>query len=205
MIYPCFKRLIDILAGGLAVVAWSPIWLLTALAIKLTSPGPIFYGQARGGRDSKPFNLLKFRSMRTDHVHDPNEMYVGLSHPAITPVGRFIRRTKIDESIQFVHVLSGKMSLIGPRPTIMDQVVAYDDFQRQRQKVRPGLTGLAQINGGASIPWEERIKYDVYYVNHLSPTLDLYILLKTFPVVLFGEKKYVRPFEQSPYSQATSA
>jgi lipopolysaccharide/colanic/teichoic acid biosynthesis glycosyltransferase len=137
--------------------------------------------------------------MRADHVHNPDEV-VPLSHCGITSVGRFLRRTKIDELPQLLNVLKGDVSLVGPRPTIPEQIAGYDDVQRRRLEVRPGCTGLAQVNGNADIPWSERIKYDVYYVDHLGPMLDLWILLKTLLVVVLGEKRFTRPFEQSPYA-----
>lgn len=191
----------DVLAALSLILLACPIWLLTALAIKLTSPGPLLFIQTRGGRGGRPFRSYKFRSMRANHVHDPNEMVIPLSHPAITPVGKIIRRTKIDESPQLINVLKGDMSLIGPRPTIMEQVNAYNDFQRRRLAVRPGITGLAQVNGNTAIPWDERIQYDVWYVDHLSFMLDLKILLKTIAVLVLGESRFARPFAESPYAK----
>jgi lipopolysaccharide/colanic/teichoic acid biosynthesis glycosyltransferase len=116
-------------------------------------------------------------------------------------LGRFLRRTKIDETPQLFNVLRGDMSLIGPRPTIMDQVVRYDAFERRRLELRPGLTGLAQVNSNATMSWPERIKYDVYYVDHVGPLLDGWILAKTVAVLLLGEQRFSRPFEESPYGQ----
>lgn len=177
----------------------APVWLLAAAAVKLSSPGPVLFSQPRGGRGSVPFLSYKFRTMRADHRHDPGEI-VPLSHPNITAVGRLLRRLKIDELPQLLNVLKGDMSLVGPRPTIMEQVLAYNDFQRRRQEVRPGITGLAQVNGNAEISWDERIRYDVYYVDHMSLWLDLAILAKTVLIVLLGESRFIRPFEQSPYA-----
>jgi lipopolysaccharide/colanic/teichoic acid biosynthesis glycosyltransferase len=136
--------------------------------------------------------------MRPDHVHDPREV-VPLAHQNITTLGRLLRRTKIDETPQLFNILRGDMSIIGPRPTIMDQVLKYDAFERRRLEVRPGLTGLAQVNSNATMSWPERIKYDVYYVDHLGPALDAWILLKTVAVVIFGEERFSRVFEESPY------
>jgi lipopolysaccharide/colanic/teichoic acid biosynthesis glycosyltransferase len=117
-------------------------------------------------------------------------------------VGRVLRRLKIDELPQIWCVLKGDMSLVGPRPTIMEQVAAYGDFQRRRLELRPGITGLAQVNGNAEMPWEERIKYDVYYVDHVSLVMDLGILVKTVLIVVLGEGRFVRAFEKSPYAGA---
>ena len=203
MIYPLVKRLIDIVVSFVLIVLLIPIMAVAALAIKLDSRGPVFFIQKRGGRYGKPFNLVKFRTMRADHVHDIREV-IPLIHGNITPVGRFLRRTKLDELPQLFNVLRGDMSLIGPRPTIMEQVENYDDFQRRRLDVRPGCTGLAQVNSTPLVPWDERIRYDVYYVGHLGPLMDLGILFKTLLVLFLGEERFARPFDQSPYARQTS-
>ncbi len=199
-VYAVIRRIVDILVSVTLIVLLIPVWLLTALAIKLTSPGPLLFTQPRGGRDGIPFVTRKFRTMRADHVHDPTEI-IPLEHQNITPLGRFLRRSKIDETPQLFNVLAGDMSIIGPRPTIMDQVIRYDNFERRRLEVRPGLTGLAQVNSNATMSWPERIKYDVYYVDHLGPRLDLWILVKTVAVLILGEKRFSRPFEESPYGR----
>ncbi len=202
--YATVKRGFDILFSAVLIVLMLPVWLFAVCVVKLSSPGPLLFSQPRGGLKCRPFISYKFRTMAADHVHDPTEV-MPLSHPNITPLGRFLRRTKIDELPQLFNILKGDMSLIGPRPTIMDQVNNYNDFQRRRQDVRPGLTGLAQVNTNPEMDWDERIKYDVYYVEHLGPGLDLLILLKTFAVVLLGEKRFSRTFEQSPYGRTPTA
>ncbi len=199
-IYFAIRRIIDVLVSLTLMLLLLPVWLVTAVLIKLTSPGPLLFSQTRGGFRGVPFTAYKFRTMRADHVHDPTEI-VPLSHGSITPFGRFLRRTKIDETPQLFNILHGDMSIIGPRPTIMDQVVRYNAFERRRLDVRPGITGLAQVNGNASMTWAERIKYDVYYVDHVGPRLDFSILLKTVAVVIAGEERFSRPFEQSPYGE----
>lgn len=199
--YASVKRILDVMVSFLLIVLLSPLWLLAALAVKLTSAGPVLFSQPRGGRGGVAFLSYKFRTMTVDHRHDPTEI-VPLSHPNVTAVGRLLRRLKIDELPQLWCVLKGDMSLVGPRPTIMEQVVAYDDFQRRRLEVRPGITGLAQVNGNAEMPWDERIKYDVYYVDHVSLAMDLGILVKTVLIVVLGEARFVRPFEKSPYAGA---
>jgi lipopolysaccharide/colanic/teichoic acid biosynthesis glycosyltransferase len=201
--YLYVKRAFDILFSATMIVLMLPVWFFAVCAVKLSSPGPLLFSQPRGGLGCKPFISYKFRTMRHDHVHDPTET-MPLSHPNIIPLGRFLRRTKIDELPQLFNVLKGDMSVIGPRPTIMNQVHAYNDFQRRRQDVRPGLTGLAQVNSNPEMDWDERIKYDVYYVDHLGPRMDLYILLKTFAVVLLGEKRFSRPFDQSPFAEKSA-
>ncbi len=198
--YRPVKRLFDIVASVLLIVLLAPVWLSAAAAIKLTSAGPALFRQTRGGRGGRPFQSFKFRTMRAGHVHDPGEI-VPLTHSAVTPVGRLIRRFKIDELPQLWNVLRGDMSLVGPRPTIMEQVERYDAFQRRRLEVRPGITGLAQVNGNAEISWDERIKYDVYYVDHMSLWLDLSILVKTAATIVLGESRFARPFETSAYGR----
>jgi len=200
--YQFVKRVIDILVSLVLIILLAVVWLPAAILVKLTSPGPLLFVQTRGGRGGRPFASCKFRTMRADHVHDIHEI-VPLSHAGITPVGRILRRFKIDEMPQLFNVLRGDMSLVGPRPTIMEQVEAYNDFQRRRLEVRPGITGLAQVNGNAAMSWDERIKYDVYYVDHCGPVMDLMILGKTLLIVVLGEDRFARPFEQSPYAERT--
>ena len=200
MIYPPIKRSLDVLVRLVLIVLLTPVWILSAVLVKGTSAGPMLFRQTRGGRGGRPFDSLKFRTMRTDHVHDPTEI-VPLTHSAVTPAGRLLRRLKIDELPQLFNVLRGDMSLIGPRPTLMEQVEAYDTFQRRRLDVRPGCTGLAQVNGNASMSWDERIQYDVYYVDHVGFGLDAWILIKTGLVILLGEERFSRPFRESCYAR----
>jgi lipopolysaccharide/colanic/teichoic acid biosynthesis glycosyltransferase len=134
--------------------------------------------------------------MRAGRQPDPKEL-VPLDHPEITRLGRFLRRTKIDELPQIFNVLRGDMSLIGPRPTLLDQIEAYDEFSRLRLDVRPGCTGLAQIHGGAAISWPERIRYDVYYVARRTIWIDLWVILMTPWSILRGEKHTAKPFADS--------
>ncbi len=183
------KRLADIVISLVGVVILSPVLALSALAIRLTGRGSVFFTQTRIGLDEKPFRLFKFRTMRAGRTPDPKEL-VPLDHPEITWIGRILRRTKVDELPQIFNVLLGDMSLIGPRPTLPDQVERYDDFERQRQWVRPGCTGLAQVHGGTAISWPERIEWDVYYVRHLNIWLDLRILCRTPMVIIFGEDRF---------------
>lgn len=199
--YAALKRTGDVAISLALIVLLLPLWLLAALAVKLTSRGPVLFSQERGGRGGVPFRSYKFRTLRADHVHDPSEI-VPLDHAHVTPVGRWLRRFKIDEMPQLFNVLKGDMSLVGPRPTILEQVRAYDAFQRRRLEVRPGITGLAQVNGNARMSWDERIKYDVYYVDHVGLWLDLCILAKTLLVILLGEARFARRFEESPYARA---
>ena len=194
------KRPFDLIAVTAIILILSPVYVLIALAVKLTSPGPVFFSQVRTGYKGKPFYPRKFRSMRASHKHDITEI-VPLGHPNITLVGRFIRRFKLDELPQLFSVLTGEMSLIGPRPTIPEQTRQYNELQRRRLLVRPGGTGLAQVNSSAQETWDERIKYDVYYVQHHGFWMDMGILLKTIFVILLGEERFARPFEESPYGR----
>lgn len=192
------KRVFDFVAALLLVLLLSPVLLLAALLIKLTSRGPLFFKHARSGKNGVPFYPFKFRTMTHDRKSDAVEL-VPLNHPDITPLGKFLRRSKIDELPQLFNVLSGQMSLVGPRPDLPEHVVEYSAFRKQRLAIRPGLTGLGQVNGSAEISWDERTRYDVYHIAHCSFFLDMAILAKTIMVILRGEKHYARQFQDSPY------
>ena len=179
------KRVFDVLISAGLLVILSPLLLLTIIMVKLTGPGPVFFSQVRAGKHGELFQLLKFRTMRADRTPDPKEL-IPLDHPDITPLGRALRRLKIDESPQLIHVLGGRMSLIGPRPTLPDQVEAYDDFRRQRLLVRPGITGLAQISCGSDTQLGDvsrKLDYDIDYIKKRNLIVDIIILLSTFKVV----------------------
>ena len=192
------KRVFDLVGGLLVVVVCSPILAAAALAIKLTSRGPLFFRHVRVGRDSREFQPYKFRTMYHGRRHDAVEL-IPLHHPEITPVGLILRRIKVDELPQIFNVVKGEMSLVGPRPDLPEHVAKYTPFKVQRLAIRPGLTGLAQVNGAADISWDERIRYDVYYIARSSLLLDLGILAKTVGVIIHGEGRYARRFEDSPY------
>ena len=184
------KEIIDQSLGWLVLIILSPlVWLIAGL-IRLESPGPAFFRQERIGKDGRPFVAYKFRSM-VDHAAS---LGLGLNvsaHDArITRMGKFLRNTSLDELPQVFNVLQGEMSLVGPRPTLAYQVAAYDDFQRRRLLVKPGITGWAQVNGRNAIPWEERIKLDVWYVDHWSLRLDLLIMWRTLKTWVRKEGLY---------------
>jgi lipopolysaccharide/colanic/teichoic acid biosynthesis glycosyltransferase len=179
------NRAADVVVGGAALAVASPLIALSALAIKLTSPGPVLYRQLRVGRDGAEFELLKLRTMVVGAEHQGAGFAVDRGDPRITRVGRILRRLSLDELPQLWNVVRGDMSVIGPRPTLRYQVERYDDRQRRRLEVKPGITGWAQVNGRAALPWAERIELDVWYVEHRSPLLDLKILLRT-PLALFA-------------------
>ena len=170
--------------AGAGLVLTSPILAAAALAIKLEDGGPILYRQARVGKDGEDFDLLKLRTMVVGAEALGAGYAVDRGDPRITRIGRFLRRTSIDELPQLWNVVHGDMSVIGPRPTLRYQVEQYDLRQRRRLEVKPGLTGWAQVNGRAALPWPERIELDVWYVEHRSPRVDLAILLRT-PLALF--------------------
>jgi lipopolysaccharide/colanic/teichoic acid biosynthesis glycosyltransferase len=180
-------RPFDVLVAALALILLSPFLLAAAVWIKLGSRGPVFYRQRRVGRDDRPFEMLKLRTM----VQGSDPVGVGTvvtrDDPRVTAAGRFLRRTSLDEVPNLVNVLRGEMAIVGPRPTIPAQVDDYTPRQRRRHEVLPGITGWAQVQGRAGIPWEERIELDVWYVEHRSLALDLRILAKTIWLVISGQ------------------
>jgi exopolysaccharide biosynthesis polyprenyl glycosylphosphotransferase len=187
------KRLSDIVLGTCMLVLMLPLMALTALAIKIDGPGPVFYRQQRVGQFDKSFTLLKFRSMTADAEAGGSPLWAQRQDPRITRVGRFIRATRIDELPQLLNVLRGEMALVGPRPErphFVDQLASAIPFYRHRSYVKPGVTGWAQVNFpyGASVEdAREKLAYDLYYVKHRSLLLDAFILLSTIRVVLLRE------------------
>jgi lipopolysaccharide/colanic/teichoic acid biosynthesis glycosyltransferase len=175
------KRLVDLVLVLVAAAPAAVLGGLGALAVRASSPGPVLFRQERVGRDGVPFSLLKLRTMRADAA---NPVFPDADR--ITPVGRVLRRTSVDELPQLWNVLRGDMSVVGPRPTLGYQVARYDERQRGRLAVRPGLTGLAQVRLRNAAPWAERIVFDLDYVDRQSPALDARILLRSVLVVLQG-------------------
>jgi lipopolysaccharide/colanic/teichoic acid biosynthesis glycosyltransferase len=189
-LYSRRKRALDLaISGALAVVA-APVVAIAALAVRLESHGHPIYRQGRVGKDGHAFEVLKLRTMVTGAEHMGAGMAVDEGDSRITRVGAFLRRTSIDELPNVINVLRGEMSLIGPRPTLQVQVDAYSDRQRRRLDVRPGLTGWAQVNGRASLPWAERIELDLWYLEHASLRLDLRILVLTARMAVTGHGLY---------------
>jgi lipopolysaccharide/colanic/teichoic acid biosynthesis glycosyltransferase len=176
------KRAFDLGVVALVAVPAALVGLLCALAVRVSSRGPVLFRQERIGHLSQPFQILKFRSM-TD---GPSDNPVFPDADRITPVGRLLRRLSLDELPQLLNVAKGEMSVVGPRPTLGYQVVRYDERQRQRLAVRPGLTGLAQVMGRNTLTWPERIELDLEYVDHNSLRRDAQIVLHTVPVLLKG-------------------
>jgi lipopolysaccharide/colanic/teichoic acid biosynthesis glycosyltransferase len=179
------NRAADVAIAGSALVLASPLLALAALAIKLEDRGPVLYRQTRVGRDGVDFELLKVRTMVVGAETIGAGLAVNRGDSRITRTGRLLRRLSLDELPQLWNVVRGEMSVIGPRPTLRYQVEQYDSRQRHRLDVKPGITGWAQVNGRAELPWADRIELDVWYVEHRSASLDLRILART-PRALFG-------------------
>ncbi|ELC8442142.1 exopolysaccharide biosynthesis polyprenyl glycosylphosphotransferase [Clostridium perfringens] len=195
--YLFIKRLIDILASSLGLVVLSPILLLIAILIKLDSKGPVFFSQERIGFRGKPFNMYKFRSMVVnaeeikeklkEHNEMSGPMFKMKNDPRITKIGKFIRKTSIDELPQLINVLKGEMTLVGPRPSLPKEVAQFEPWMMERLTVKPGLTCYWQVMGRNSIEFEDWMKLDVKYVHERCLTLDIKLIFKTF-FVLFGDE-----------------
>jgi len=184
------KRFFDIFVSIAALILLSPLMVLIALAIKLNDRGPVLYVDKRAGKGGKTFNLYKFRSMVVGADRIGLGRAVARGDPRITRVGKFLRQFTLDELPQFFNVFKGDVSVVGPRPGTPAQAEMYADFERWRLAMRPGMTGWAWIHGRNNLPWEERIKLDVWYVDHWSFWLDLGILAKTPLMVLKKEGLY---------------
>lgn len=185
MIYKFFKRLFDIIISMIGLIITSPILLITAVAIKLESPGPIIFKQERLGLNGKAFKIYKFRSMCVDA--EKGGVYEKKGDPRVTKVGKFIRKISIDELPQFVNILKGEMSLIGPRPALTYHPWPYNEYTEEQKRmfhVRPGVTGWAQVNGRKEVEWPRRIELNVEYVDKMSLYFDLMIFFKTIFKVL---------------------
>jgi lipopolysaccharide/colanic/teichoic acid biosynthesis glycosyltransferase len=184
------RRVFDVLVSASVLLVTSPILALAVVAIRLESKGHPIYRQHRVGKDGAPFDVLKLRTM----VSGAEKMGAGLAvddgDSRITRVGAFLRRTSIDELPNLVNVWRGEMSIIGPRPTVPVQVAQYTDRQRGRLALKPGITGWAQVNGRASLPWPERIELDLWYVEHATLRLDLCILWLTARMLVTGHGLY---------------
>lgn len=170
-----------------------PFMLIIALLIKLDSRGTVLFIQKRLGKDGRLFDACKFRTMidRPRLVHHE----VDLRHPELTVIGKFLRRFKLDELPQLWNILRGDMSFVGPRPALPEQMQEYDAYSKRRLEVLPGITGMAQVHGNIYLTWPQRWLYDVEYVDRVSFSLDLWIILRTIGVVLLGEKRFYRPPE----------
>jgi lipopolysaccharide/colanic/teichoic acid biosynthesis glycosyltransferase len=190
------SRALDVLLAALLLAVTAPFLGLAALAIRIESRGPVFYRQRRVGRHGRPFELRKLRTMVPGAESMGAGVYVLEGDPRITRVGRLLRRFSLDELPNLVNVLAGDMAIVGPRPTVQEQVDRYTERQRRRLEVKPGMTGWAQINGRTSLPWPERIELDVWYVEHRSLRLDLRILARTARMLASGRGLYSEDLEQ---------
>lgn len=185
------KRLIDITLSLIVLIVFLPVWIIIAILIKVTSIGPIFFLHDRPGLHKKFFKVYKFRTMKPGSEKMIKGQEVKGDDDRITPIGRFLRRSKLDEIPQVLNVLKGEMSLVGPRPERIASLEEYDDEISKRLNMRPGITGLAQVSGNIYLDLQDRYKFDVYYVENYSLWLDIKIIFRTIGVVLFGEGKYV--------------
>lgn len=178
------KRVMDVTLAGTALVLLLPVIAVIAMAIRITMGRPVLFRQLRPGLDGRPFVLIKFRTMRDDRL--PDGRLVAIQH-RMTTVGRFLRRTSLDELPELWSIVKGDMSLVGPRPLLVEYLAHYTPAQMRRHEVKPGLTGWSQIKGRQTLSWEERFPLDVWYVDHWSPWLDLKILARTLAILAKGE------------------
>ena len=190
------KRLIDVIGALVGLIVAAPLMVLIALAIKLDSPGPVLFVQMRAGQGGRPFRMYKFRSMVVDAEARLNEVIAQNrlplpvfkipADPRVTRVGKILRRFSLDELPQFVNVLNGEMSLVGPRPEELRIVALYSEWHRRRLAVKPGITGPMQTYGRGALSLDERVRLELAYIENYSLWKDLYFLLKTIPAVLGG-------------------
>ncbi|MCM1038713.1 MAG: sugar transferase [Ruminococcus sp.] len=199
-VYKCMKRCMDVSLSGLALIVLSPVFLVTAAAIKLEDNGPVFFTQPRAGKDMRPFKIYKFRSMRIHAEDELAEMMADNEQtghafkikddPRITRVGKFIRRFSIDELPQLLNIIKGDMSIVGPRPILMFQMEECSQYEKQRLIVQPGLTCYWQIGGRANIKWDEWVELDLDYIEDMSLWTDIKMIVKTIPAVVDREGAY---------------
>ncbi len=183
--YKNVKRLFDFSLAFFAVIILSPLMALCSLLIKLDDGGPVLFKQNRPGKDGKIFKVYKFRTMSIRTRDEKGNQLSDMQR--MTKIGKLLRKTSLDEIPQFVNILKGEMSFIGPRPLLCEYLELYSPRQARRHEVRPGISGLAQVNGRNAITWEEKFEYDVWYVDNMSFLLDIKILIKTVVNVFTGE------------------
>lgn len=198
--YKLIKRLMDILLSVAALIVLSPVFLVTAVAIKCEDRGTVFFAQQRAGKDMKPFRMYKFRSMYVNADKKLNEMmkdneqtghaFKIKDDPRITKTGKFIRRFSIDELPQLINIIKGDMSIVGPRPILTFQMEECSEYERQRLVVQPGLTCYWQIGGRANIKWEEWVELDLDYIEDMSLWTDIKMIVRTIPAVFDSDGAY---------------
>jgi exopolysaccharide biosynthesis polyprenyl glycosylphosphotransferase len=206
------KRFVDVAVSAIVLAVFAPLFVVIAVLVKFMSPGPVLFRQIRAGKDGNPFTFYKFRTMRHDsddtlhreyatnfiggkelRLRDENsdqKIYKMPNDPRITSIGRVLRKTSLDELPQLFNVIRGDMSLVGPRPPIAYELTIYKEWHKRRLRAKPGITGLWQVSGRSSVPFHDMVLLDLYYINRWSLLLDLEILLKTIPVVLYGKGAY---------------
>jgi len=177
-----FKRILDLIISIVGFVLLSPVFLIVTIALFIANKGEPFFIQQRPGKEERLFSIIKFKTMNNKVDTEGNLLP---DSKRLTAVGKFVRKTSLDELPQFINVISGRMSLVGPRPLLPEYLPMYDELQKRRHEVRPGITGLAQVKGRNRMLFSERLKNDVYYVDHLSLLLDIKIILLTIRSVLF--------------------
>lgn len=194
------KRVMDIISSFIGLIVLAPFFAILAVIIKLSSRGPVFYAQIRIGKDGKPFHFYKFRSMRVNNCTEEHKQFVTdfiegktqgvqkiTEDPRITVIGRFIRKTSIDELPQLFNVLCGDMSLVGPRPCLPYEYEVYKDWHKVRFMVKPGCTGIWQVSGRSKVSFEEMVVMDYFYIHNMNPWLDLKLILETIPVMIYAK------------------
>lgn len=187
------KRLLDFLLSLFTLIILLPFFIIIVILIKFDSKGPVFFTQDRPGKNMELFKVYKFRTMVKDAIqHQQVGVEVRGDDSRITNLGRILRRFKIDELAQLLNILKGDMSFVGPRPTLPDYIEKYEDWELRRFDVKPGLTGLAQINGNIFLDFKEKSAYDIKYIEKISFLNDLIIIFKTIAIVIFGEDKFIR-------------
>jgi lipopolysaccharide/colanic/teichoic acid biosynthesis glycosyltransferase len=186
-VYDLLKRVADFVVAAISLVVLSPVFAVVALLVRANLGAPVIFRQRRAGRDGRIFTLYKFRSMREATPGTDGVAAVATDAERLTPFGRRLRATSLDELPEFVNVLKGDMSFVGPRPLLPEYLDRYNETQARRHEVRPGLTGWALVNGRNAVSWDERLAMDVWYVDHRSFALDARIVLRTFRAVLSGK------------------
>jgi len=206
-VYDAVKRLLDIVASLLGLVVLSPVLLVTAVLVRVNLGSPVIFAQPRPGKDGRVFTLYKFRSMRDAAPGGSALDAVSSDAERLTRLGRILRASSIDELPELVNVLLGQMSVVGPRPLLVEYLPRYNEEQARRHEVRPGITGWAQVNGRNAVSWDERFKMDVWYVDNRSLALDLRVLWMTVSTVLRREgvssagHVTMQPFGEQPVEQ----
>lgn len=187
------KRIFDLFVATIVILILSPVYIMIAIIIKLSSTGPILFSQIRVGKNGKTFKIFKFRTMVVGADKVKDGLAVKADDSRITKEGAFLRKTSLDELPQFFNIFFGDISIVGPRPALPEQLHYYDETQMRRLEMQPGITGLATVNGRASIPWSQRIAYDIEYIDNFSFWLDVKIMFKTVFVVISGKGTYYDP------------